>query len=123
VPPSIPDLQSVLTLLGQAQRECAARGDLAAHPLDHQAIWHFHAARVWMAAETLREAVDPPLPPPALDAAATGQDPLALLTTAMQQILELSDSPDDPDELEDVHVWQGRLDTSDALAAVRGHCA
>jgi hypothetical protein len=110
----------VLTLLGRAQRECAARGDLAAHPLDHQAIWHFHAARVWIAAETLREAVDPPLPPPALDAAATGQAPLDLLTTAMQRSL---DDPDDPDELEDVHVWQARLDTSDALAIVRAHYA
>jgi hypothetical protein len=52
----------VLTLLGQAQRECPARGDLAAHQLDDHAIWHFHAARVWIAAEALREAVDPPLP-------------------------------------------------------------
>lgn len=123
MPPSIPDLQSVLTLLGQAQRECPARGDLAAHQLDDHAIWHFHAARVWIAAEALREAVDPPLPPPAVDAAATGQDPLELLTTAMQGILELRDDPVDPDELEDVHVWQGRLDISDALAAVRAHYA
>ena len=41
----------------------------------------------------------------------------------MQGILELRDDPVDPDELEDVHVWQGRLDISDALAAVRAHYA
>jgi len=117
MPPSVADLEAVLTLLGQAQRECVARGDLATHPLDNQAVWYFHADLVWIAAETLREAVDPPPPPPPLTLSAAGLDPLELLTAAMQRVRQLLE------DLESVHLWQGQLDTSDALSAVRAHYA
>ena len=117
MPPSFTDLQAILTLLGQAERECTARGNLATHPLDDQAIWHFDADLVWLASETLREAIDPLPPPPGLTVSAAGLDPLELLSEAMQRILEL---PDDPGS---VLLWQARLSTSDALAAVRAHLA
>ena len=111
------DLQAVLDLLGQAQVECTALGNRATHPLDDQAIWHLRAHRIWIAGETLTEAVDPPLPSPAHDNVATGQDPLQLMTAAMEKLLAL------PDDLDNYALFQGRLDTSDALAAVRLHYA
>jgi len=117
MPTSVTDLQPVLALLGQAERECTARGDLATHPLGDQALWHFDADLVWMAAETLREAVDPPLPPPGLTVSPAGLDPLELLTTAMQRLLDL------PDDLGNAPLLRGRLHTSDALSAIRGHYA
>jgi len=111
------DLNAVLDLLGQAQVECTALGNQATHPLDNHAVWHLRAHRIWIAGETLTEAVDPPLPPPGQFNVATGQDPLQLMTDAKERLLAL------PDDLDNFALFQGRLDTSDALAAVRLHYA
>jgi len=117
MPPPTAGLRAVLTLLSQAERECTARGNLATHPLDDQALWHIHAALAWIATQTLQDVVDPPVPLTAVTVPPTDLGPLELLTAAMEGILQL------PDDLENAQLGQSRLDISDALSAVRAYCA
>jgi hypothetical protein len=112
-PLEVVDHAAVLELLGPAEAECRALGSQATHPLDNLAIWHYRATTIAIAADTRRTAVDPPLLPPGTLSVATGQDPLPLLNAAMDGLLAL------PDDLDTLALFHGRLDTSDALAAVR----
>jgi len=89
-PPPAP-LADAVTLLDQAARECAARGNTATSALDDLTIWHLDAQLVRLTAETLRsasptelpESGDVPLPP--------GGDPLELVGGAWNELEKVPD--------------------------------
>jgi len=108
-------LADAVTLLDQAARERAARGNTATSALDDLTIWHLDAQLVRLTAETLRsesptelpESGDVPLP--------TGGDPLELVGGAWNELEKV------PDDLDNLPLFLGRLHMSDALAAIRTH--
>ncbi len=111
--PTPTDLLPILTLLRQAERECTTRGNRATHPLDDQGVWHSDAMRVWMAVEQLSAAVDPPVPWTEVRVPDTDLEPVELLESAMDLVLEL------PDDIGNVDLVESRLGIGDALHALR----
>lgn len=110
-----PPLAAAVTLLDRAERECTARGDEATSLLDDLTTWHLDANLVRIAAETLRSAAPAPLPELPAFEPATGLDPLVLLRTAREELLDFSDDAANPS------LFLGWIRLSTALFAVRSH--
>ncbi len=113
-PPPAP-LAAAVTLLDQAARECAARGNTATSALDDLTIWHLDARLVRLTAETLRSASPDELPEPGDVPLPSGGDPLELVRGAQGALENV------PDDLDNVPLFLARLRMSDALAAIRTH--
>jgi len=107
----------ILTLLDQAERECSSRANQSSHSLDDLAIWHFDAQLTRIASDTLRCALGrrPNEPTDPGEPTDGGLDPLRLVESAYQRLLEL------PEDLDNVQLLLARLRTSDAVSAIRTH--
>jgi len=110
----------ILMLLDQAERECSSRAKQSRHSLDDLSIWKFDAQLTRIASDTLRCALDPrpnesiePTDP--TEPSDGGLDPLRLVESAYERLLEL------PEDLDNVQLLLARLRTSDAARAIRTH--
>ncbi len=108
-------LAAAVTLLDQAARECAARGNTATSALDDLTIWHLDAQLLRLTAETLRSASPTGLPEPGDASLPPGGDPLQLVLGARNELENV------PDDLDNLPLFLGRLWISDALAGVATH--
>jgi len=113
----------ILTLLDQAERECSSRAKQSRHSLDDLSIWQFDAQLTRIASDTLRCALGPRPTEPTESIEPTDPtepsdgvlDPLGLVESAYQRLLEL------PEDLDNVQLLLARLRTSDAVSAIRTH--
>ncbi len=114
----------ILTLLDQAERECSSRANESSHSLDDDlSIWQFDAQLTRIASDTLRCALGPRPTEPTESIEPTDPtepsdgvlDPLGLVESAYQRLLEL------PEDLDNVQLLLARLRTSDAVSAIRTH--
>ncbi len=113
----------ILMLLEQAERECSSRANESRHSLDDLSIWQFDAQLTRIASDTLRCALDPRPNEPTEQTGLTeltepsggGLDPLRLVESAYERLLEL------PEDLDNVQLLLARLRTADAARAIRTH--